>query len=75
MIAGRDTAVPDPMMRRPFPMAKKPSHYELTVNRPVEIAGIRFRPAARYRVKAAVYDAIRQASPEAVSSVTPTSKG
>ena len=56
-------------------MARKPSHYELTVNRPIEITGVRFRPGARYRVKAAMYDAIRQASPEAVASVAPTSKG
>jgi len=55
-------------------MAKKPSHYELTVNRPVEIAGIRFRPGARYRVKAPVHDAIRQASPEAIASVIPVLK-
>lgn len=56
-------------------MAKKPSHYELTVNRPVEIAGIRFRPGARYRVKAAMYDAVKQASPEAIASVDPISNG
>jgi len=56
-------------------MAKKPSHYELTVNRPVEIAGIRFRPGARYRVKTAIYDAIKQASPEAIASTSPILKG
>jgi hypothetical protein len=55
-------------------MAKKPAHYELTVNRPVEIAGIRFRPGARYQVKAAMYDAVKQASPEAIASVGPISK-
>ena len=54
-------------------MAKKPSHYELTVNRPVEVDGIRFRPGARYQVKAAVYDAVKRASPDAVASVSPIS--
>jgi len=54
-------------------MAKKPSHYELTVNRPVEVDGVRFRPGARYQVKAPVYDAIKRASPDAVASVSPIS--
>ncbi len=56
-------------------MAKKPSHYELTVNRPVEIAGIRFRPGARYQVKTAMYEAVKQASPEAIASTSPVHKG
>ena len=54
-------------------MTKKPSHYELTVNRPVEVDGIRFRPGALYQVKAAVHDALKRASPEAVASVAPIS--
>ena len=56
------------------PMAKKPTHYELTVNRPVEVDGIRFRPGARYQVKAAMYDAVRQAAPEAIASTGPLLK-
>jgi len=55
-------------------MAKKPTHYELTVNRPVEVDGIRFRPGARYQVKAAMYDAVRQAAPEAIASTGPLLK-
>ena len=54
-------------------MARKPSHYELTVNRPVEVNGIRFRPGARFQVKTAIYDAVKRASPDAVASVAPIS--
>jgi hypothetical protein len=64
----------NPQKRREDTMAKKPSHYELTVNRPVEVDGIRFRPGARYQVKAAMYDAVKRASPDAVASVGPISK-
>ena len=55
-------------------MAKKPSHYELTVNRPVEVDGVRFRPGARYQVKAAMYDAVERESPDAVATVSPISQ-
>jgi hypothetical protein len=56
-------------------MAKKPSHYDLTVNRPIEVDGIRFRPGARYQVKVAMYDTVRRASPEAIASASPINKG
>ena len=39
-------------------MAKKPTHYKLTVNRPIDVAGIMMKPGARYNVKAAVHDKI-----------------
>ncbi len=52
-------------------MAKKPSHYRLTVNRPVEVANTRFRPGARYRVKAAILDQIKNQDPAAIVSAEP----
>ncbi len=56
-------------------MAKKPTHFKITVNRPVEVANTRLRPGARYRVKAALYDAIREAAPDAIASADPVSAG
>jgi hypothetical protein len=52
-------------------MAKTPSHYRITVNRPLEFFGARLRPGARYTVKAAVYDALRATHPEAIASADP----
>ena len=56
-------------------MAKKPTHYTLTVNRPVEVANTWLRPGARYRVKAALHDAIREAAPDAIASADPVYAG
>ena len=52
-------------------MAKKPSHYRLTVNRPVVVADTRFRPGARYQVKAAILDQIKNQDPAAIVSAEP----
>lgn len=52
-------------------MAKSPSHYKITVNRYFEFAGARFRPGARYTVKATVYDALKTEQPEAIASADP----
>lgn len=52
-------------------MAKSPSHYKVTVNRYFEFAGARFRPGARYTVKASVYDAMKAEHPEAIASADP----
>ena len=51
-------------------MAKKPTHYRITVNRPVEAGGTRLRPGARYTVKAAVHEALRKDTPEALVEAT-----
>ncbi len=51
-------------------MAKKPTHYRITVNRPVEAGGTRLRPGARYTVKAAVHDALRKDMSEAIVEAT-----
>lgn len=51
-------------------MAKKPTHYRITVNRPVEAAGTRLGPGARYTVKAAVHEALRKDTPEALVEAT-----
>jgi|AACY02.16.fsa_nt_gi hypothetical protein len=56
-------------------MASKPTHYEVTVNRPFEHAGARFRPDARYTIKAAVYDALEAERPEAIATADPVKKG
>lgn len=52
-------------------MAKTPSHYRITVNRHIEFAGARFRPGARYTLKASVYDALTAEHPEAIASTSP----
>ena len=52
-------------------MAKTPSHYKITVNRYFEIASARFRPGARYTIKAAIYDALKAEKPEAIASADP----
>jgi len=52
-------------------MAKKPTHYKLTVNRPIEIAGIMMKPGARYTVKATIHDTIKQDHTEAVVKADP----
>lgn len=52
-------------------MAKKPTHYKITVNRHLEFASARFRPGARYTVKAAVYDALNAEHAEAIASASP----
>lgn len=52
-------------------MARKPSHYRITVNRPVAASGMNFNPGARYLVKAAVHDVLREASADAIASADP----
>ena len=52
-------------------MAKKPSHYKLTVNRPLEVMNAKFRPGARYTVKAAVHDAIKDQAADAIATAEP----
>ena len=52
-------------------MAKKPSHYKLTVNRPVETFGVIFNPGDRYTVKAAVHDKIKEIAADAIASAVP----
>lgn len=56
-------------------MASKPTHYQVTVNRPFEHAGARFRPDARYTIKAAVYDELKADRPEAIAKAEPIKKG
>ena len=52
-------------------MAQKPTHYRLTVNRPVTASGMNFNPGSRYTVKAAVHDAIKEAAADAIASADP----
>ena len=52
-------------------MAKTPSHYRIMVNRHLEFSTARFRPGARYTVKASVYDALKEEHPEAIASASP----
>jgi hypothetical protein len=52
-------------------MAKTPTHYKITVNRPLEFATARFRPGARYTIKASVYDALTAEHPGVVASADP----
>lgn len=52
-------------------MANSPTHYKLTVNRPIEASGIMFKPDARYTVKAAVHDKIKEVAADAIASVEP----
>jgi hypothetical protein len=55
-------------------MAAKPTHYRVTVNRPFEYAGARFRPGASYTLKAAVYDGLKADHPEAIATAEPIKK-
>ena len=52
-------------------MARKPTHYRLTVNRPVTASGMNFNPGSRYTVKAAVHDEIKEAAADAIASADP----
>ena len=52
-------------------MAKKPTHYRLTVSRPVAASGMNFNPGAKYTVKAAVHDALREQEADAIASAEP----
>mgnify|MGYP007096725879 CR=1 FL=1 len=56
-------------------MASKATHYRVTVNRPLEFAGARFRPGARYTVTAAVFDSLSADHPEAIATSEPLKKG
>lgn len=52
-------------------MAKKPTHYRLTVSRPLAASGMNFNPGAKYTVKAAVHDALREQASDAIASAEP----
>jgi hypothetical protein len=52
-------------------MAKKSTHYRLTVSRPVAASGMNFNSGAMYTVKAAVHDAIRELASDAIASAEP----
>jgi hypothetical protein len=52
-------------------MAKKPTHYKITVNRPIEVVNARFRPGARYTIKTAVHDAIKEQAADAIATAEP----
>jgi len=56
-------------------MASKPTHYRVTVNRPLEFAGARFRPGARYVVTTAIYDGLKADHPEAIATAEAMNKG
>ena len=56
-------------------MAKKPTHYEVTVNRIVTHNGIRFRPGARYRMKAAFHAAFKAEHEAAIAQAVPVAEG
>ena len=49
-------------------MAKKPTHYRLTVSRPVSASGMNFNPGSRYTVKAAVHDALKEQVADAIAT-------
>jgi hypothetical protein len=51
------------------------THYEIRVNRPFEFVRARFRPGARYTVKASIYDQIVAEMPEVIASANPIKKG
>ena len=52
-------------------MARKPTHYRITVKRPLEIVNARFRPGARYTIKAAVHDTIKEQAADAIATAEP----
>ena len=52
-------------------MAQNPTHYRLTVNRPVSASGMNFNPGSRYTVKAAVHDALKEQAADAISTAEP----
>jgi hypothetical protein len=52
-------------------MPAKNTHYKVTVNRPVEYAGARFRPGACYTVKAKVYDGLNKEHPKVIATADP----
>ena len=52
-------------------MARKPTHYRLTVSRPVAASGMNFNPGSRYTVKAAVYDTLREQAADAIATAEP----
>ena len=56
-------------------MPSKPTHYRVTVNRPLEFAGTRFRPGARYTVTATIFDGLQVDHPEAIATSEPLKKG
>lgn len=53
-------------------MAKKPTHYEMKINRSVEVLGIMFKPDAEYTVTAEMYDKFKEVAADAVVSAVPT---
>ena len=56
-------------------MSRAPTHYKITVNRPLEFARARFRPGGRYTLKAEVYDQMKAEHDVAIASAEPMRKG
>ena len=56
-------------------MASKPTHYRVTVNRPLEFAGARFRPGARYTVTISIFEGLQAEHPVAIATSEPLKKG
>lgn len=52
-------------------MARNPTHYEMKINRSVEVAGIMFKPDAEYTVTAEIYAMFRQVAADAIASAVP----
>lgn len=50
------------------PTGPAPTHYNITVSRPVDVAGATLLPAHKHRVKASVYEAMDKT---AIASATP----
>ncbi|WP_372675366.1 hypothetical protein [Aquicoccus sp.] len=56
-------------------MAKKPTHYKITVNMPFEHNRARFRPGARYTVTAAFHDSMKADHGAKIASAAAVTKG
>lgn len=54
-------------------MTNTPTHYELRINRSVELLGIMFKPDAEHLVTAAIYEKFRQTAADAIVSAVPVS--
>ena len=55
-------------------MARKPTHYRLTVSRPVSASGMNFNPGSKYTVKAAVHDTLREQAADAIAKAVTRSR-
>ena len=56
-------------------MAKAPTHYQVTIKRPLMFANARFKPGARYTLKAATFDALKAEHPDAIGESVPMKVG